>query len=631
MATPLPGVAALRPALPGLPLGLEEPGLRLAQARRLLDLAARNQILSAPARGLALWAWQRSPLEREACALVREGRPSPPAEALAARGETEEAARLFAEAGLKDRAAALYEECGHLAAAAELRRELGDFEMAGNLFYRTQAFLPAAQCYEQAHLFTMAEQCYLKAGDNPRAARMAFEAGHWERAVALATEEEDRRAFLARIQAFPDNPPERVRVSLLKARLFLDLGEPSVAATCLDGISPGSLDEEAWYHYLTGRVREALGDAPAAEEAYKKALAVNVSFEDARKRLEAVKQWSARPARQRDRYGETGPAWTDSLGPWVRAEDTLLRTPVLLHRIADPRVLAPVVFEPEHLERLLSLRHASILGLRDALPGPGGLELVHEDFGGRPLGDWVAEGYRPSGHAALEKLRPILEALAEAHRRGKALQARGLIKEFYIAQPSTALAPDIPPPPVPDRAVHVDCPWLNFCKCDFQRLFDPGLFFSRMRWGHYRFFFGLFTLWRKTPIRLLLQVQQRLSQLLCLTAQLAELPIEERVNIGSTHIQHQTDDQTGNGGHQCDTHPLENGRAIHFAGPKGDENAPHGAQQSQRSRCLREKAVQSIKGFKVFFFRGQKLIDVIAQWFGPIGLIKRQDQLIQQS
>ncbi len=85
MATPLPGVAALRQDLPGLPLGLEEPGLRLAQARRLLDLAARNQILSAPARGLALWAWQRSPLEREACALVREGRPSPPAEALAAR------------------------------------------------------------------------------------------------------------------------------------------------------------------------------------------------------------------------------------------------------------------------------------------------------------------------------------------------------------------------------------------------------------------------------------------------------------------------------------------------------------------------------------------------------------------
>ena len=354
-------------------------------------------------------------------ALTEKGARAPlavQAEALAARGETEEAARLFAEAGLKDRAAALYEECGHLAAAAELRRELGDFEMAGNLFYRTQAFLPAAQCYEQAHLFTMAEQCYLKAGDNPRAARMAFEAGHWERAVALATEEEDRRAFLARIQAFPDNPPERVRVSLLKARLFLDLGEPSVAATCLEGISPGSLDEEAWYHYLTGRVREALGDAPAAEEAYKKALAVNVSFEDAQKRLEAVKQWSARPARQRDRYGETGPAWADSLGPWVRAEDTLLRTPVLLHRIADPRLLAPVVFEPEHLERLLSLRHTSILGIRDALPGPAGLELVHEDFGGRPLTEWVAEGYRPSGHAALEKLRPILEALAEAHRRG---------------------------------------------------------------------------------------------------------------------------------------------------------------------------------------------------------------------
>lgn len=340
------------------------------------------------------------------------------AEAMAARGETQEAARLFAQAGLKDRAAALYEECGHLAAAAELRRELGDFEMAGNLFYRTQAFLPAAQCFEQAHLFTMAEQCYLKAGDNPRAARMAFEAGHWERAVALASEEEDRRTFLARIQAFPDNPAERVRVALLKARLFLDLGEPSMASTCLEGISPGSLDEEAWFHYLTGRAREALGDAPGAAEAYHKALAVNVSFEDAKTRLQALKPWSDRPARHRDRYRETGPGWVDSLGPWVRAEDTLLHTPVLLHRIENLRPLASVLLEPDHLERILSLRHASILGLRDALPSPGGLELVYEDFEGRPLTEWVSEGYRPSGHAALEKLRPILEGLAEAHRRG---------------------------------------------------------------------------------------------------------------------------------------------------------------------------------------------------------------------
>jgi len=340
------------------------------------------------------------------------------AEGLAAKGDLEEAARLFAEAGLKDRAAGLYEESGHLEAAAELRRELGDHEMAGNLFYRVQAYLPAAQSYEEAHLFAMAEQCYLKAGDNLRAARSAFEAGHWERAVDLAPDAEERRAFLARIQAFPDNPAERGRLAILKARLLLDLGQHSVAGACLEGLSPASAEEETWAHYLQARVLEAQGDAESATEFYRKALAANMGFQDARQRLEALQHWAAAPHSQKGRYAEAEVLWSDDAGPWIRGEDSLLHTPVLIHRLEPPLHTAAGLIEPEHLQRLLALRHPGLLGLRDAVPRRGGADLVYEMFPGRPLSRWLEEGYCPSQYAALEKMQPILEALAEGHRRG---------------------------------------------------------------------------------------------------------------------------------------------------------------------------------------------------------------------
>jgi tetratricopeptide (TPR) repeat protein len=340
------------------------------------------------------------------------------AEGLAAKGDLEEAARLFAEAGLKDRAAGLYEESGHFEAAAELRRELGDHEMAGNLFYRVQAYLPAAQSYEEAHLFAMAEQCYLKAGDNLRAARSAFEAGHWERAVDLAPDAEERQVLLARIQALPDNPSERGRVAILKARLLLDLGQHSVASACLEGLSPTTTEEETWAHYLQARVLEAEGDAEAATESYHKALAINMGFLDARKRLDALQHWAAAPSLQKGRYVENEFLWSDGAGPWIRGEDSLLHTPVLIHRLDPPMQTAPGLIEPEHLQRLLALRHPNLLGLRDAVPRRGGADLVYEGFSGRPLAQWLDEGYSPSLHAALEKLQPVVEALAEAHRRG---------------------------------------------------------------------------------------------------------------------------------------------------------------------------------------------------------------------
>lgn len=340
------------------------------------------------------------------------------AEALAAKGELEEAARLLARTGLKDRAATLLEESGNMAGAAELRREMGDFELAGNLFYRAEAYLPAAECFQQGHLHAMAKQCFLKAGDNRMACRMAFESGNWEEAVELAPDDDERERLLARIQAFPDNPADRTRVAVLKGRLFVDLDQYKVALTCLEGLPPSRGDDEPWRLYLLGRAYEALGRTNEAAEMYNRVLTLDVGFQDTRVRLDGVTHRQAPPVRKKERYTVGKNLEEDALGPWFRGEDTTSGLPVLLHRLRERNGdAAPPLTRQDRFQRRMGLVHPSVPRLLDAAVSDGRLTLVFEDFSGRPLTQWLGEGYRPSLYGALEKLRQILSALSESHKR----------------------------------------------------------------------------------------------------------------------------------------------------------------------------------------------------------------------
>ena len=340
------------------------------------------------------------------------------AEALAARGETEEAARLFAQGGKRERAAVLFEAAGNLPSAAELRREMGDFEMAGNLFYRVQAYLPAAECFQHAQLFSLAKQCYLAAGDVRSASRMAFEAGDWEEAVDLAQGDEDRELLLHRLQALPETAGDVLRIRLLKARLFLVMGQPRLALTCIEGSPEASGDREMWRLYITGRAHQELGAREQAAEAYRNLLALNVAFKDARSRLDEVAGKAATaPTKGTARYSLAARLGAGRYGQWYSGRDEALHLPVraLLSTPGGPaRRLSE---DSEDLQRLLGLTHSGVLALRDLDRDHQHLLLIYEEFGGRPLAEWLTEGYQPAPYAALDKLRQILEALAEGHSR----------------------------------------------------------------------------------------------------------------------------------------------------------------------------------------------------------------------
>jgi len=379
------------------------------------------------------------------------------AEALAAKGELEEAARLLARTGLKDRAASLLEESGNMAGAAELRREMGDFELAGNLFFRVQAYLPAAECFQEGHLYAMAKQCFLKAGDNRMASRMSFESGNWEEAVDLAPDSEERERLLARIQALPDNPSDRTSLAVLKARLFVDLGQYKVAMTCLDGLSPSRGDDESWRLYLLGRTNEAVGRTTDAAEMYSRVLALDMTFLDARSRLDGLTHQDEAQAVKKERYIPSRSLEEDALGPWFKAEDSTSGMAVLLHRL-ERRVedrTSPMSHQ-DRFQRRMGLTHPGLLRLQDVAVSDGHLTLVYEDFDGRPLTQWLKEGYRPSLYGALEKLRQVLSALSENHKRelfhahlspasvwmdaeGKVIvQGLGIIVHFSDMEPSPA-------------------------------------------------------------------------------------------------------------------------------------------------------------------------------------------------
>jgi serine/threonine protein kinase len=381
------------------------------------DLQAGQCWEAAKSYTKAMECYHRAGAPDRVAALAEKSKDTPvelQAEALVARGETEEAARLFARAGKRDRAASLFESSGNLPSAAELRREMGDFEMAGNLFYRVQAYLPAAECFQQAQLFSLAKQCYLAAGDQRAASRMAFESGEWEDAVDLAPSDEDRETILHRLQALPESAGDVVRVRLLKGRLFAMMGQPELALTCLEGMPETQGDRELWRLYITGKALEELGDYEKAGDAYRRLLSLNVAFQDVRERMEEV---SRQPAAAQGRYVRVTSLGEGRYGLWFEGRDEALRLPVRLLVSPAERPPSRLVEDRDELQRLLGLAHPAILALRDVDRSRKEVLMVYEDFGGRPLAEWLREGYQPSVMAALDKLRQVIEALSEAHSR----------------------------------------------------------------------------------------------------------------------------------------------------------------------------------------------------------------------
>jgi len=339
------------------------------------------------------------------------------AEVLAARGDTTTAARLFLESGDVEKAAELYEQGGNPLEAARVWREIGDWERAGNLFFRAEAYSEAALCFQQGHLYALAREAFEK-DENPSAAsRMALEAGLWERAYDLSNSQTDRNHLIRKWQAVPSGSEDRDLARLMLARAFLDQGQPELADECLREIR-GEPSDEPWLPYIKARIYQAIGQDEDASREYRKVLARDIGFQDARNRLDSLKKGEQRKTSGTAvRYKPKTRLFEDGTGTWYSGEDRSLECGALFHRLdrlPDGTVRKEILaFSP----KILALRHRGVLALRDVVRENETVVHVHEGFEGKLLSRILEGEGALSLFKALDRVRTILEVLQEAHGR----------------------------------------------------------------------------------------------------------------------------------------------------------------------------------------------------------------------
>lgn len=341
------------------------------------------------------------------------------AAAAAGGGDAAASARKYLESGEPEKAAPLFEDAGQLREAAEAWRAVGEWEQAGNAFYRGGDYRDAAECFRQVQLYSLALSSYEKAGDGAWACRMAFEAGMWERAYELAQDPRDREALVKQWQAVPEGTPERGRARLLLGRAFMDLGHPDLALECVRDLPSSVSGETPWLDYIQARCNQAMGRSKEASGFYRRVLARDVDFQDARSRLREVEAPVDAPkAASGGRFRPSREIERGAGGVWFAGEDGSLGGRVLLFRPSsealDPGRLGEV---RNALRTVLDLRHTTVLGLRDMEEGNDGPTLVYEPFEGEALPKaWeAAGGFRP--FECLEQFRQVLQALKECHAR----------------------------------------------------------------------------------------------------------------------------------------------------------------------------------------------------------------------
>ncbi|MEJ2366795.1 MAG: protein kinase [Acidobacteriota bacterium] len=314
-----------------------------------------------------------------------------------------------------EQTASQLEQSGQELEAARLYRDSGDWERAANLFYKAGAFEDAGKCFETVYQYALARQCYEKIGLKGHAMAMALEAGEWENAVDLAGNDSALlKDLIQKLQSAASSREEPHRTAVLKARAFLELGNPDVVLEILSDL-PGGANSDPWPDYLKARALEALDRRDEAVTHYKRIVAKDLGFRDAATRLSALERFSP----GQERYQKTNELFEDHTGVWYEGEDTHLGLPVLMHLLEVSQGNTALIRRyANELKKLVGLFHPAILGLRDVLYHDQGLILVHEYFEGDPLEKKLGEGYVPTLFDTVDIVRQVLEGLKQAHEYG---------------------------------------------------------------------------------------------------------------------------------------------------------------------------------------------------------------------
>jgi serine/threonine protein kinase len=334
-------------------------------------------------------------------------------------GRHEEAGWLYVDAKNSAAAAANFEKAGLRGEAAKCYSQAGEFLKAAKLYADAKEFTKAGEMYLQEGESGFAADMFEKGGDMKRAVELYLKIDRAEKAADLMIQAGQSREAMALLQKVPPGASRYSEVSLRLGQLFLDSGEPALAAErfekALEKIPVNGDSLGAFYSW--GRALEGLGNIERARQVYESVLNYQFDYRDVKGRLAALSLGTlpdGTPAPAASRYRMERQLATEPLYEIWEGSDLQLNRRVKIYRLTGAgqqreRLLAAA-------QSALALHQPNVEMMLDVVPGDDLALAVAEMPAGEPLAARMARGPLPLAEA-IEIARQTLRALAAAHEQ----------------------------------------------------------------------------------------------------------------------------------------------------------------------------------------------------------------------
>jgi len=214
------------------------------------------------------------------------------AEYYLSQGKKHEAITELEKAGDWERVAGICRELGDLKKSARCLEKAGKFKDAGEIWEQLENWQEAGEDFEKAGEFSKAGVCFEKAGEQTKASEMFEKAGaHFRAGLSFYQRGLLDRAIASLQQVDKTSEDYRKACSLL-GKIFQEKGMLNLAreslrlATENQEMSRSNLED----FYQLAVLNERLGDFEEGMAIYEKILLINLDYQDARIRLERLRQ-----------------------------------------------------------------------------------------------------------------------------------------------------------------------------------------------------------------------------------------------------------------------------------------------------------------------------------------------------
>lgn len=377
-------------------------------------------------------------LEEAAQQFVAANMPEEAAAVLLQLGRFREAFERFRDAGMLPQAAEAAARIADPQEATELLSSIGEWEMAGTIWERAGNLLEAARCFEKAGDLIRAEQLLGNSGNSLELARFLSRLGRIEEGFSVLFEAGELKAAWELLAATSAKVPSLAEpLSRLAVWLAREVDVPTAIGAVQRATSEQAVQRDLLPAFYTlAHLLEQHGDLRAAESAWQKIVDFDYSYEDAAKRLQAIKAQRQTIEQLQSSGGTTPapgasePAGTDTsarytlekelgrggMGVVYKAYDTRLGRPVAI-KILSTRQHTPEAFRRFEREAraAAALSHPGIVHIYDFDRGFGSFYISMEFVPGPTLNQLIREEPLFVRLHLRDFMRQIADAVAYAH------------------------------------------------------------------------------------------------------------------------------------------------------------------------------------------------------------------------